>query len=128
MATGLCPIHLAILANQLTSLRELLEGGANVEAQEHSSGRTALHLATESDNVSLAGCLLLEVRTQLGTLGPVSTVLLVKVGCSALISDVFPQGNANVDCCTFNGSTPLHIAAGRGSVKLTALLMAAGKT
>ncbi|XP_061747876.1 nuclear factor NF-kappa-B p105 subunit isoform X2 [Nerophis ophidion] len=92
---GLCAIHLAVLANQLTSLRELLEGGANVEAQERSSGRTALHLATEYDNVSLAGCLLLE-------------------------------GNAVVDCCTFNGSTPLHIAAGRGSNKLTALLMAAG--
>ncbi|XP_044062025.1 nuclear factor NF-kappa-B p105 subunit isoform X4 [Siniperca chuatsi] len=92
---GLCAIHLAVLANQLSSLRELLEGGANVEAQERSCGRTALHLATEADNVSLAGCLLLE-------------------------------GNANVDCCTFNGSTPLHIAAGRGSIKLTALLMAAG--
>nr|ABN58794.1 NF-kappa-B 1 p105 subunit [Siniperca chuatsi] len=92
---GLCAIHLAVLANQLSSLRELLEGGANVEAQERSCGRTALHLATEADNVSLAGCLLLE-------------------------------GNANVDCCTFNGSTPLHIAAGRGSIRLTALLMAAG--
>ncbi|XP_037635718.1 nuclear factor NF-kappa-B p105 subunit isoform X2 [Sebastes umbrosus] len=92
---GLCAIHLAVLANQLSSLRELLEGGANVEAQERSCGRSALHLATESDNVSLAGCLLLE-------------------------------GNAKVDSFTFNGSTPLHIAAGRGSVKLTALLMAAG--
>uniref|UniRef100_A0A672GKA5 Nuclear factor of kappa light polypeptide gene enhancer in B-cells 1 n=1 Tax=Salarias fasciatus TaxID=181472 RepID=A0A672GKA5_SALFA len=92
---GLCAIHLAVLANQLAALRELLEGGANVEAQDRSCGRTALHLATEMDNVSLAGCLLLE-------------------------------GNAQVDCCTFNGSTPLHIAAGRGSVKLTALLMAAG--
>uniref|UniRef100_A0A8D2ZYR3 RHD domain-containing protein n=1 Tax=Scophthalmus maximus TaxID=52904 RepID=A0A8D2ZYR3_SCOMX len=92
---GLCAIHLAVLANRLCSLRELLEGGANVEAQERGSGRTALHLATETDNVSLAGCLLLE-------------------------------GNASVDCCTFNGSTPLHVAVGRGSVKLTALLMAAG--
>lgn len=92
---GLCAIHLAILTNQLSGLRELLEGGADVEVQERSSGRTALHLATEADNVSLAGCLLLE-------------------------------GNAQVDCCTFNGSTPLHMAAGRGSMKLTALLMAAG--
>lgn len=92
---GLCPIHLAVLANQLFALRKLLEGGANVETQERSCGRTALHLATESENVSLAGCLLLE-------------------------------GNADVDSCTFNGSTPLHIAAGRDSVKLTALLMAAG--
>uniref|UniRef100_A0A671UCE8 Nuclear factor kappa B subunit 1 n=1 Tax=Sparus aurata TaxID=8175 RepID=A0A671UCE8_SPAAU len=90
---GLCAIHLAVLASQLSSLRELLEGGANVETPERSCGRTALHLATESDNVSLAGCLLLE-------------------------------GNANVDCCTFNGSTPLHIAAGRGSVKLTAKWLA----
>lgn len=59
---GLCAIHLAVLTNQLFSLRELLEGGANVEVQERSCGRTALHLATETDNVSLAGCLLLEVR------------------------------------------------------------------
>lgn len=64
MATGLCAIHLAVLANQLQSLRELLAAGANVEAQERSSGRTALHLATEGDNVSLAGCLLLEVTGQ----------------------------------------------------------------
>ncbi|XP_061542453.1 nuclear factor NF-kappa-B p105 subunit isoform X2 [Phycodurus eques] len=92
---GMCAIHLSVVAKQLPSLRELLEGGADVEAQERGGGRTALHLATEADNVSLAGCLLLE-------------------------------GNAKVDCCTFNGSTPLHIAAGRGSVKLTALLMAAG--
>ncbi|XP_041846458.1 LOW QUALITY PROTEIN: nuclear factor NF-kappa-B p105 subunit-like [Melanotaenia boesemani] len=57
---GLCAIHLAVLANQLSCLRELLDGGANVEAQERSCGRTALHLATETNNVSLAGCLLLE--------------------------------------------------------------------
>lgn len=61
MFAGLCAIHLAVLANQLFSLRELLEGGANAEVQERSCGRTALHLATETDNVSLAGCLLLEV-------------------------------------------------------------------
>ncbi|XP_077429538.1 nuclear factor NF-kappa-B p105 subunit [Vanacampus margaritifer] len=94
-ADGLCAIHVSVASNQLRSLRELLEGGADVEAQDRGSGRTALHLATEADNVSLAGCLLLE-------------------------------GNAEVDSCTFDGSTPLHVAAGRGSVKLTALLMAAG--
>uniref|UniRef100_M4ALW8 Nuclear factor kappa B subunit 1 n=1 Tax=Xiphophorus maculatus TaxID=8083 RepID=M4ALW8_XIPMA len=58
--SGLCAIHLAVLANRLAALRELLVGGADVEAQERSGGRTALHLATETDNVSLAGCLLLE--------------------------------------------------------------------
>uniref|UniRef100_A0A8C8C6F6 RHD domain-containing protein n=1 Tax=Oncorhynchus tshawytscha TaxID=74940 RepID=A0A8C8C6F6_ONCTS len=92
---GLCSLHLAVLANSLCSLRDLLVNGGSVEVQERSCGRTALHLATELDNVSLAGCLLLE-------------------------------GNADVDCCTYNGSSPLHTATGRGSVKLTALLMAAG--
>ncbi|XP_049898769.1 nuclear factor NF-kappa-B p105 subunit [Epinephelus moara] len=65
---GLCAIHLAVLANQLSSLRELLEGGANVEAQERSCGRTALHLATEAENVSLAGCLLLEGNAKVDSL------------------------------------------------------------
>lgn len=37
------------------------------------------------------------------------------------------QGDAYVDSVTYNGSTPLHIAAGRDSTKLSALLMAAGE-
>ncbi|XP_066576840.1 nuclear factor NF-kappa-B p105 subunit [Amia ocellicauda] len=94
-AAGFCAIHLAVLANSLSALRELLECGVDVDSCELSCGRTALHLAVELENISLAGCLLLE-------------------------------GNAHVDACTYDGSTPLHIAAGRGSVKLTALLMAAG--
>uniref|UniRef100_A0A8C5BJF9 RHD domain-containing protein n=1 Tax=Gadus morhua TaxID=8049 RepID=A0A8C5BJF9_GADMO len=57
---GLCALHLAVLGNSLSAVRDLLGGGASVETAERSSGRTALHLATELDNVSLAGCLLLE--------------------------------------------------------------------
>ncbi|KAJ8335715.1 hypothetical protein SKAU_G00390570 [Synaphobranchus kaupii] len=94
-ASGLCALHLAVLANSLGSVRQLLQGGVHVDVRELSCGRTPLHLAVELDNISLSGCLLLE-------------------------------GNAHVDSCTYNGSTPLHITAGRGSVKLTALLMAAG--
>lgn len=58
---GLCPLHIAILANSLSSMRALLQAGADVEVQERTCGRTPLHLATEHNNVSLAGCLLLEV-------------------------------------------------------------------
>lgn len=73
----------------------LVAAGADVNAQERKSGRTALHLAAEHDNISLAGCLLLE-------------------------------GEAHVDSTTYDGTTPLHIAAGRGSTRLAALLKAAG--
>ncbi|KPP60666.1 hypothetical protein Z043_121310, partial [Scleropages formosus] len=121
-ATGLCPIHLAVQASSLGALRELLSGGAHVEAQELSSGRTALHLATERDDVSLAGCLLLEVQLRRLTCGHTVRLKTATAPCVC----VRAQGNAHVDSCTYDGSTPLHVAAGRGSVKLSALLMAAG--
>ncbi|XP_076842630.1 nuclear factor NF-kappa-B p105 subunit isoform X2 [Brachyhypopomus gauderio] len=65
---GLCPLHLAVLANSLASTRALLVGGASPEVQERTSGRTPLHLATEQDNVSLAGCLLLEGEAEVDSL------------------------------------------------------------
>ncbi|XP_078222894.1 nuclear factor NF-kappa-B p105 subunit isoform X3 [Callithrix jacchus] len=92
---GLNAIHLAMMSNSLPCLLLLVAAGANVNAQEQKSGRTALHLAVEHDNISLAGCLLLE-------------------------------GDAHVDSTTYDGTTPLHIAAGRGSTRLAALLKAAG--
>ncbi|KAG9480303.1 hypothetical protein GDO78_012009 [Eleutherodactylus coqui] len=92
---GLNAIHEAVIANSMPCLRLMISAKADVNAQEQKSGRSPLHLAVEQDNISLAGCLLLE-------------------------------GDACVDSTTFDGNTPLHIAAGRGSTKLTALLKAAG--
>ncbi|NXD14679.1 NFKB1 factor, partial [Nothocercus nigrocapillus] len=92
---GLSAIHMVVMANSVSCLRQLIAAGINVNAQEQKSGRTALHLAVEQENIPLAGCLLLE-------------------------------GDADVDSTTYDGTTPLHIAAGRGSTKLAALLKAAG--
>ena len=49
------------MSNSLPCLLLLVAAGADVNAPERKSGRTALHLAVERDNISLAGCLLLEV-------------------------------------------------------------------
>ncbi|XP_078057609.1 nuclear factor NF-kappa-B p105 subunit [Mustelus asterias] len=57
---GFSVIHLAVMANSLSSLRQLIAAGAAVDALEQHSGRTALHLAVEQENISLAGSLLLE--------------------------------------------------------------------
>ncbi|KAG8548493.1 hypothetical protein GDO81_025243, partial [Engystomops pustulosus] len=92
---GLNAVHEAVMANSMACLRLMISAKADVNAQEKKSGRSPLHLAVEQDNISLAGCLLLE-------------------------------GDACVDSTTYDGNTPLHIAAGRGSTKLTALLKAAG--
>ncbi|NXH41439.1 NFKB1 factor, partial [Dicaeum eximium] len=92
---GLSAIHMVVIANSMSCLKQLIAAGVNVNAQEQKSGRTALHLAVEQENIPLAGCLLLE-------------------------------GDADVDSTTYDGTTPLHIAAGRGSTKLAAVLKAAG--
>ncbi|XP_064366608.1 nuclear factor NF-kappa-B p105 subunit isoform X2 [Dromaius novaehollandiae] len=92
---GLNAVHMVVMANSVSCLRQLIAAGVNINAQEQKSGRTALHLAVEQENIPLAGCLLLE-------------------------------GDADVDSTTYDGTTPLHIAAGRGSTKLAALLKAAG--
>ncbi|KAM4050081.1 nuclear factor NF-kappa-B p105 subunit isoform 2-T2 [Anomaloglossus baeobatrachus] len=92
---GLNAIHEAVIANSMPCLRLMILASADVNAQEQKSGRSPLHLAVEQDNISLAGCLLLD-------------------------------GDACVDSTTYDGNTPLHIAAGKGSTKLTALLKAAG--
>ncbi|XP_056422435.1 nuclear factor NF-kappa-B p105 subunit isoform X2 [Hyla sarda] len=92
---GLNAIHEAVIANSMSCLRLMISAKADVNAPEQKSGRSPLHLAVEQDNISLAGCLLLE-------------------------------GDACVDSTTYDGNTPLHIAAGKGTAKLTALLKAAG--
>lgn len=92
---GLGALHAAVRGGSLPCLLQLLAAGVDVNSQERTSGRTALHLAVEQEDVSLAGCLLLE-------------------------------GEAQVDSTTFDGTTPLHVAAGRGSTRLAALLKAAG--
>ncbi|KFQ45890.1 Nuclear factor NF-kappa-B p105 subunit, partial [Nestor notabilis] len=92
---GLSAIHMVVMANSMSCLKQLIAAGVNVNAQEQKSGRTALHLAVEQENIPLAGCLLLE-------------------------------GDADVDSITYDGTTPLHIAAARGSTKFAAVLKAAG--
>ncbi|XP_064417090.1 nuclear factor NF-kappa-B p105 subunit [Latimeria chalumnae] len=57
---GLNPIHLSVIADSCRCLKLLIDAGADVNALEQRSGRTALHLAVEHDNISLAGYLLLE--------------------------------------------------------------------
>ncbi|XP_051473649.1 nuclear factor NF-kappa-B p105 subunit isoform X3 [Apus apus] len=59
-AEGLTAIHLVVMANSMSCLKQLIAAGVNVNAQEQKSGRTALHLAVEQENIPLAGCLLLE--------------------------------------------------------------------
>lgn len=55
---------MVVMANSMSCLKQLIAAGVNVNAQEQKSGRTALHLAVELENIPLAGYLLLEVSAE----------------------------------------------------------------
>lgn len=92
---GLTPVHLAVLCGSKEALKLLNSAGANMSAQDGTSGKTPLHVSVEQDNLPLSGFLILEA-------------------------------NCDVDADTFDGNTPLHLAAGLGLKGHTALLVAAG--
>ncbi|XP_051900898.1 nuclear factor NF-kappa-B p105 subunit-like [Pristis pectinata] len=130
---GFSAIHLAVLANSLSSLRQLLAAGADVNTPEQRSGRTALHLAVEQENISLAGSLLLEASTEVDAVtfdgstalhiaaGRGSTklcALLMAAGADPQIENHEPLDNRSDerledtdDEGIFRGTTPLDMAA-----------------
>ncbi|KAM7449939.1 Nuclear factorNF-kappa-B p105 subunit [Porites harrisoni] len=57
---GLTPVHLAVLSGSKDALKLLNFAGANLSAQDGTSGKTPLHYAVEQDNLPLAGFLILE--------------------------------------------------------------------
>lgn len=61
MSLGLYPVHLAVRARSPECLDLLVDSGAEVEAAERQGGRTALHLATEMEELGLVTHLVTKV-------------------------------------------------------------------
>ncbi|KAB1271139.1 Nuclear factor NF-kappa-B p100 subunit [Camelus dromedarius] len=59
---GLYPVHLAVRARSPECLDLLVDSGADVEAAERQGGRTALHLATEMEELGLVTHLVTKLR------------------------------------------------------------------
>uniref|UniRef100_A0A9J7YHS1 Nuclear factor of kappa light polypeptide gene enhancer in B-cells 1 n=1 Tax=Cyprinus carpio carpio TaxID=630221 RepID=A0A9J7YHS1_CYPCA len=93
------------------------------------SGLCPLHLAVQANSLSCVRALLdagADVEVQELTCGRTALHLATELGNLSLAGCLLLEGNAYVDSVTYNGSTPLHTAAGRDSTKLCAILMAAG--
>lgn len=129
VSLGLYPVHLAVRARSPECLDLLVDNGAEVEAAERQGGRTALHLATEMEELGLVTHLVTKVRMKTVE-GPRMVRMqgerqLVFWCCDQPLPCT-PQLRANVNARTFAGNTPLHLAAGLGSPTLTRLLLKAG--
>lgn len=71
MSLGLYPIHLAVRARSPECLDLLVDSGAEVEAAERQGGRTALHLATEMEELGLVTHLVTKVGLRIAeVVGP----------------------------------------------------------
>lgn len=131
VSLGLYPVHLAVRARSPECLDLLVDNGAEVEAAERQGGRTALHLATEMEELGLVTHLVTKVRMKTVE-GPRMVRMqgerqLVFWCCDQPLPCT-PQLRANVNARTFAGNTPLHLAAGLGSPTLTRLLLKAGQS
>uniref|UniRef100_A0A673JDE4 Nuclear factor NF-kappa-B p105 subunit-like n=1 Tax=Sinocyclocheilus rhinocerous TaxID=307959 RepID=A0A673JDE4_9TELE len=150
------PLHLAVLTQQKEAVEALLEAKVDVTltdrhgnmalhlaAQQkedsvlrflmkHKSIHLSLcplHLAVQANSLSCVRALLdagADVEVQELTCGRTALHLATELGNLSLAGCLLLEGNAYADSVTYNGSTPLHISAGRDSTKLCALLMAAG--
>jgi ankyrin repeat protein len=59
--SGFTPTHLAAQLENLTAMKLLVYGKADVNLADGKSGRTPLHHAVETDDLSLAAYLILQV-------------------------------------------------------------------
>uniref|UniRef100_A0AAY4C097 RHD domain-containing protein n=1 Tax=Denticeps clupeoides TaxID=299321 RepID=A0AAY4C097_9TELE len=62
---GLYPLHLAVRKGGERCLRLLVEGGAKINAQEHKSGFTSLHLAVRDNQFKVTCTLITELKADI---------------------------------------------------------------
>jgi ankyrin repeat protein len=101
---GLGPVGVAAQACQLKVIPELVKGGESEDAGPVAAGRCKGWL-----NLFQNGAGLLQVSLQKGTADDVETALALD--------------SASVNKEDLNGYLPLHVAAGRGDVKLVSALL-----
>ncbi|XP_033617140.1 nuclear factor NF-kappa-B p100 subunit [Fukomys damarensis] len=151
---GLYPVHLAVRARSPECLDLLVDSGAEVEAAERQGGRTALHLATEMEELGLVTHLVTKLHANVnartfagntplhlaaGLGSPTLTRLLLKAGADIHAENEEPlcplpspptsgsdsdSEGSERDTISFRGHTPLDLTR---STKVKTLLLNAAQ-
>ncbi len=121
------PVADAAMRGDLTSVRELLAGGADVNAAQ-GDGMTALHWAAERGDPELAR-MLLYAGAAIGPVTRVGSYTPLHVAArsgSAAVATLLLDAGADHAAATAAGTTPLHLAAAAGSAELITALTERG--
>ena len=127
MPPGETPVADAAMRNDVTTVRTLLQEGADVNAAQ-GDGMTALHWAARHDNVELARMLLyaganLRATTRIGGYTP---LLLAGLAGRAAMLDLLLEAGADPNTATTTGATALHLATATGEADAVRTLIAHG--
>ncbi|XP_034040171.1 nuclear factor NF-kappa-B p100 subunit isoform X2 [Thalassophryne amazonica] len=109
---GLYPLHLAVRRGSERCLRLLVEGGAKINAPEHKSGSSALHMAVRENLFKVACFLLTELKADVNTCtfgGNTPLHLAASLGsptlCSMLIAAGADKNMENDEPLLFSSSS-----------------------
>ena len=109
------PLHDAVKDGDLAQLQELIEAGEDLSTQDKFVG-TALHWAALKGEVEAAQLLVAagaDTNVQAGTVEITPLHLAAEKGNDEIVI-LLLEGGANVNALNLEGTTPLHLAAGRG--------------
>ena len=122
------PVADAAMRGDLAAVRDLLAGGADVNAAQ-GDGMTALHWAAERGDPDVAQMLLhagaaVDPVTRIGSYAPLH--LAARNGGTSVAVLLLDAGSDPAAAAPGTGATPLHLAAAAGSAELVAVLLERG--
>jgi ankyrin repeat protein len=121
------PVADAAMREDVSEVRQLLQGGADVNAAQ-GDGMTALHWAARHGHVELAEMLVyagahVDATTRLG---PYTPVMIAAEGGHGGVVEALLAAGADLEVTTSTGVTALHLAARSGSEQAVSALLDRG--
>ncbi len=122
------PVADAAMRGDVAAVRELLAGGADVNAAQ-GDGMTALHWAAEYGDAELARMLLhagaaVAPATRIGSYAPLH--IAARNGHTSMAVLLLEAGSDATAAAPGTGATPLHLAAAAGAAELVVALIERG--
>lgn len=125
---GISPIYMAVQYNKMNVVKYLLKKGADVEYPSRLDGSTPLYFAVGAGNEEMVSVLMAAGASPMKANDFDSFPLLYAVssGMGKTVRKMLNQPGVDINFCTKNGITALHVAAGSGHFAILDYLLKKG--